>query len=367
MSGQSADARGVAAGFAPLTPTSDAPEPVPVLVVDDDDAVRKLVVRMLGARGFRVDAAASGAAALDALARSQFTLALCDVQMPGMSGVELVRRALEVDPDLAILMLTGADDAGTATEALSGGAFDYLTKPIDWAKLDQAIGRALHKRRLVIEQRRVERLIREEVELQTAQLRTLSVGVAEALVKAMEAKSVFLRGHAERTAKLAASIAEALGLATPIVEQVRLAARLHDLGKIGVRDAILEKPGKLTPEEYGHVKDHVRIGMEILSALAHLGPVLRFIDDHHERWDGDGYPRGLQGEQISIGGRILAAVDAFDALTSPRSYQEAMSPEDAVTYLAMHSGALMDPRVYEALREVIGPGRSPTAVDDVHG
>jgi putative nucleotidyltransferase with HDIG domain len=336
-----------------FTPPAGGAEPIAVLVVDDDESVRTIVSRFLVARGYRVDAAASGAAALKSLARARFPLAVFDVDMPAMSGVELVRHALRADPDLAIVMLTGADDAATATEALSSGAFDYLTKPIDSAIFEQAIGKALHKRRLLIEQRRIERLIREEVDSKAAELHALSMNVAETLIKAMEAKSPYLRGHAKRTSELAASIAEALGLDATTIEQVRLAGRLHDVGKIGIRDAVLDKPGKLTPEEVEHVRDHVRIGMEILSPLAHLGPVLRFVADHHERWDGTGYLQAFRGEEISIGGRILAAVDAFDAVTTRRSYQEAMPRTEAIAYLGSHVGTLLDPRVYEALRKVV--------------
>lgn len=359
-----APGRAAASAF---TPTSDADEAVSVLVVDDDDAVRNIVSRFLSSRGYKVDAAPSGQAALETLARVRFPLAVFDVDMPGMSGVELVRRALEADPDLAIVMLTGAHDAATATEAFSSGALDYMTKPIDSTAFERAVGRALHKRKLRIEQRQIELLVREEVEAKTAELNALSIGVAETLIKAMEAKNTYLRGHAQRTAELAASIADALGLDATAVEQVRLAGRLHDVGKIGIRDAVLNKPGKLTPVEYEHVKEHVFIGMEILSPLAHLGPVLRFVADHHERWDGKGYPQGLAGDEISIGGRILAAVDAFDAITSKRSYQEPMSAESAIRYLANHVGTLMDSKVYAALQQVVANRKALTFIDDVHG
>lgn len=353
--------------FSSLTPANDADEAVPVLVVDDDDSVRNIVSRFLSARGYKVDGAPSGKAALETLARARFPIAVFDVDMPGMSGVELVRHALQTDPDLAIVMLTGADDATTATEALSSGAVDYMTKPIDSAAFERAVGRALHKRKLRIEQRQIELMIREEVEAKTAELNALSIGVAETLIKAMEAKNTYLLGHAQRTAELAASIADTLGLDATTVEQVRLAGRLHDVGKIGIRDAVLNKPGKLTPVEYEHVKEHVFIGMEILSPLGHLGPVLRFVADHHERWDGTGYPQGLSGEAISIGGRILAAVDAFDAITSKRSYQKPMSADAAIAYLASHAGTLMDPKVYDALRQVVANRRALTFIDDVHG
>ncbi len=351
--------------FPAFSPSVDIDEAVPVLVVDDDDSVRNILSRFLTSRGYRVDAAPSGRAALETLARARFPLAVFDVDMPGMSGIELVRHALEADPDLAIVMLTGAQDAATATEALASGALDFMTKPIDSAAFERAVGRALHKRKVRIEQRQLELLVREEIEAKTAELKALSIGVADTLIKAMEAKNTYLRGHAQRTAELAASIADTLGLDTPTVEQVRLAGRLHDVGKIGIRDAVLNKPGKLTPVEYEHVKEHVFIGMEILSPLAHLGPVLRFVADHHERWDGKGYPHALRGEEISIGGRILAAVDAFDAITTRRSYQQPMSSDEAIAYLAGHVGTLLDPRVYEALKQVVQGGKALTFLDDV--
>ena len=349
------------------TPPGEATEPISVLVVDDDESVRTIVSRFLTSRGYRVEAAPSGVVALEKLARSRFPLAVFDVDMPSMSGVELVRHALKTDPEMAIVMLTGAHDAATATETLSSGAFDYLTKPIDSAVFHDAIGKALHKRRLLAEQRRIERLIREEVESKTAELNALSVNVAETLIKAMEAKNPYLLGHAQRTAELAASVAEVLKLGADVVEQVRFAGRLHDVGKIGIREAVLNKPGKLTPLEFEHVKEHVWIGMEILSPLKYLGEVLRFVADHHERWDGTGYPQGLRGEEISIGGRILAAVDAFDAITSKRAYQEPMPATDAITYLVKHSGTLMDPKVFEALRQVVEGRKALHFIDDVHG
>ncbi|MDQ3996745.1 MAG: response regulator [Gemmatimonadota bacterium] len=340
-------------GAAGLTPHAEGGESISVLVVEDDETVRTIISRFLGSRGYKPHAVPSGPAALEALARARFPLAVFDVGMPIMSGIELVPHALRADPDLAIIMLTGADDAATATQALSSGAFDYLTKPIDSAIFEEAIGKALHKRRLLVEQRRIERIIREEVESKTAELNALSMNVAETLIKAMEAKSSYLRGHAQRTSDLAASIAEALGLDAAAVDHVRLAGRLHDVGKIGVRESVLDKPGKLTPEEVEHVRDHVRIGMEILSPLVHLGPVLRFVADHHERWDGTGYLQAFRGEEISIGGRILAAVDAYDAITTRRSYQEARSSQEAIAHLANHVGTLLDPHVYEALRKVV--------------
>ena len=335
--------------------------PKRLLVVDDEEAVRVPISRYLQSRGYEVHPAGSGAAALDLLGRLKFVGMVCDVRMPGMSGLETVPRALATDPALAVVMLTGVNDAPTATEALARGAADYLMKPVELPDLLHSVERALHKRDLSIEQRRVEALIREEVALRTSELerekatlRSLTVSIAETLINAMEAKDVYLRGHSQRVAELGASMAQELGLSEDQVEAVRLAGRLHDVGKIGIRESILNKPGPLTPEEFAHVKDHVRIGMDILAPLRELGVALDYVHDHHEHWDGSGYPRGLKGAAISMGGRILAAADAFDALTSKRAYREPMAPEQVVEYLASDGvGTLLDPAVFDVLSAVV--------------
>ena len=345
-----------------------------ILVVDDEDTIRLVLAKYLRTRGFDVATAESGDAALETLAGSRFDLMLCDVRMPGLSGVEIVPAALETDPDLGIVMLSAVNDAPTATEAMSQGVLDYLTKPIELQHLHEAVQRALHKRTLLREQRRVERAIRDEVaertrelEQEKTHLRDLTVTVVETLVTAMEARDVFQRGRSARVAELAASIAEHMGLAPDVVEDVRIAGRLHDVGNIGIRDDVLSKPGPLSPEEYAHVRDHVRIGAEILTPLRHIERAIGFIGDHHEHWDGAGYPHARAGESISIGGRILAAADAFDAITSRRPYREAKTPEEAVDELRTRSGTLLDPRVYEALRVVVKRRRSLVFIDAIHG
>jgi putative nucleotidyltransferase with HDIG domain len=340
-------------------------------VVDDEDSIRTALSRFLSSRGFDVENAASGQAALRLLGRERFTVMLCDVRMPGMTGLDVLHQALADDPDLAVVMLTAVNDAVTATEALAGGAFDYLVKPVELNQLEGALERALHKRTLVLEQRRVEHLIRDEVAVRTreleheqAALRSLTVSVAETLINAMEAKSIYLRGHSQRVAELASSIADGMSLDADTVEAVRMAGHLHDVGKIGIREEVLNKPGKLTPEEFAHVKDHVRIGMEILAPLQHLGVVLDYIHDHHEHVDGSGYPRGLAGSAISLGGRILCAADTFDALTSRRAYRDPMSPRETVDYLAKSVGQLLDPTVYDVLRRVVLRRKTLVFIDD---
>ena len=345
-----------------------------VLVVDDEETIRTALARFLRARGYEVEVAESGIAALVMLERQRFVLMVCDVRMPGMTGLEVVPEALQLDQDLAILMLSAVNDAPTATDALSHGAMDYLVKPIELVDLQRAVERCTHRRQLEIERRRVEQHIRDEVAFRTvelekekAALHALTIGVAETLINAMEAKDVYLRGHSSRVADQAASIAEEMGLDADIVENVRLAGRLHDVGKIGIREDILNKPGALTAEEFDQVKDHVRMGMEILTPLKHIPTALAYVHDHHEHWDGSGYPRGLAGEQITIGGRILAACDAFDALTSRRAFREAMDPRETIAYLKQNEpGRLLDPDVFAALQKLVLRRKTLTFIDDRH-
>ena len=333
---------------------------VRVLIVDDEDTIRLVLAKYLRMRGLEVTTAESGAAALEALSAGRFDLMLCDVRMPGLSGNEIVPAALEIDPDLGILMLSAVNDAPTAASAMSHGVLDYLMKPVELTALYDAITRGLHKRLLLREQRRVEREIREEVadrtrelELEKGHLRDLSISVVESLVAAMEAKDVYQRGHSIRVGELAASIADYLGLAPDVVEDVRVAGRLHDVGNIGIREEVLNKPGPLTPDEQAYVRDHVRVGVEILSPLRHIERAIVFVGDHHEFWDGCGYPNNRAGEDISIGGRILAAADAYDAMISRRAFRDPIAADTALEQLRQEAGKQIDPRVYEALRAVV--------------
>lgn len=336
-----------------------------LLVVDDNESLRGALARFLRARGFEVTTADSGATALAALQAESFVGVLSDVRMWEMSGLELLPHALRHDPDLAIVMLTAVNDAPTATEALALGAMDYLMKPVELDDLAAALERALHKRALAIEQRKVERLIREEVAARTEELRvergmlhSMVLDTVTALVRAQEAKDPFLRGHSERVADLAASIASALGLPDDEIETVRLAGRVMDVGKIGLRESVMHKPGALTPEEFEHVKTHVAISLEILSPIGPLAHVLPAVAQHHEHVDGRGYPEGRRGDEISLGGRILAAADVYDALVSQRAWREGMSPAEAIAFLSERSGSLLDPDVFQALKGIVTRGQT---------
>ncbi|MBI1809847.1 MAG: response regulator [Gemmatimonadetes bacterium] len=343
-----------------------------ILIVDDEENIRIAMSKFLRSRGFDVASADSGPAAIEKLQQEKFDAMLCDVRMPDMSGLDVVPRALEIEPDLAILMLTAVNDAPTATEALAHGAMDYLMKPVELPDLAHAIDRALHKRDLGIQQRNVERLIREEVAQRTEELERekraladVSVGIVRALVNAQEAKDLYLRGHSQRVAATAAAVAAAMGLSDDDVEDIRLAGQLHDVGEIGIPSTLANKPGPLSDEEYAQVKEHVRIGIEILEPLPTLARVIPYIRDHHEHWDGSGYPRGLAGTDISLGGRILHAVDSFDAVTSKRAYRDPMTAQEAIDYFATLSGSRFDPAVFEAMRPLVLRRKSLHFIDDV--
>ena len=334
---------------------------VSLLVVDDEEPIRNALKRYLSKQEFEVFTAASGEEALGVLREHEdIAVMLCDIRMAGMSGVDIVPQALEISPDLAILMLTAVNDATTAALCMQRGALDYLTKPVELLELGRTIQRALKRREMLIGRRQLDQHIKEEVERRTeqfqrerARLERVSVATLEVLINALEAKDPYLRGHSARVADLAATIASQMELPDDEIEQIRLAGRLHDIGKIGTREDIMNKHGPLTPEEYDHIKQHVVIGSQILSPLEHLGPIIDIVRSHHERWDGSGYPDGLRGEDIPVGGRVIGTAEVWDALSTSRPYQEKLSPEQALRRMGELVGTVLDPAVYAALESAV--------------
>lgn len=351
-------------------PLTDAP--ISILVVDDEEPIRNALKKFLTQQGYDVSTAASGDEALKALQRQKIACVLLDVRMPGRSGIDLVPQIIEIEPTVAILMLTAVNDATTAALCMQRGAMDYLTKPIDLSDLARAILRAIRKRDSMIEQQNLNQWLKEEVAVRTAELRRerqklerLSVATLEALVNALEAKDAYQRGHSARVADMAAMIAAEMGLNDEDVEKVRMAGRLHDIGKIGVREEILNKEGPLTTDEYETVKQHVVVGSQILAPLAHLGEIISFVRSHHERWDGQGYPDKIRGDAIPLGARILGTAEIYDALTTSRPYQEKMPPEVAVERMRDLAGTVVDPEVYRALESAVKRRQALVFLDDV--
>ncbi|MFQ6047188.1 MAG: HD domain-containing phosphohydrolase [Gemmatimonadales bacterium] len=354
-----------------MSESTSQQSPARVLVVDDDDALCDAVARFLEKSGYEVKAAPSGKEALAVLAEDEFDLMLLDIAMPEMSGIEVLPEALDVAPDLGILMLTGMRDATSAAICMQRGAIDYLTKPIELGDLDAALKRAIRRRDTLIQTREISSWLREELEHRTQELererhkqQQIVVATLEALINALEAKNEFLAGHSARVAAFAAMIAHQLGLSDDEVELVRMAGRLHDLGKIGIREAVLNKPQPLSDEEYEHVKTHVEIGSAILAPLKHLGPIVDLVRSHHEHWDGSGYPDGLSGDDIPLGARIICAAEVYDALTTSRPYQEQLTPEAAVERMRELAGRVIDPHVMEALTRAVAARETLVFLDE---
>jgi putative two-component system response regulator len=350
---------------------SDATMPSGILVTLEDWRARGNVAGLMDSLGYQVDAADGAGEALELLRAKRYALLICDVPSSEDARAFLDQSAA-LDPDLSVLLVDPPGVADRSPEDAPSPPAVTSTAHND--RLSDAVAATLRRHAIVVRQRARDeaalmRLARRDETLKQERqaLRMLSVSITETLVNAMETKDQYLRGHSQRVAALAASIAEELGLEPDTVEAVRLAGRLHDVGKIGIREEVMNKPGALTPEEYEHIKQHVRIGMEILAPLKHLGVVLEYAHDHHERWDGTGYPRGRVSEEISIGGRILAAADAFDALTSKRAYRDPLTPQETLAYLGENcSGTLLDPHVFGALEAVVHRNKVLLFIDERH-
>jgi len=345
--------------------------PVTLLVVDDEEPIRNALRKFLVQQGYEVLTAGGGEEALAVLQRQKITGMLLDVNMPGITGIELVPQIMELEPAIALLMLTAVNDATSAALCMQRGAFDYLIKPVDLGHLGRAIHQALRRRHTQLEGQQINQWLKDEVAARVAERRLeqanperISVATLEALVNALEAKDPYLRGHSARVADLSAMVAAQLGITDEQIEAVRTGGRLHDIGKIGIREEILNKQGPLTTAEFEHVKQHVTVGSQILAPLVHLGEVIGFVRSHHERWDGTGYPDRLHGEEIPLGARIIGAVEIYDALTTARPYQERMPPELAVERVRDLVGTVIDPTVHGALEAVVSQRQALVFLDD---
>ncbi|MGQ0640297.1 MAG: HD domain-containing phosphohydrolase [Gemmatimonadaceae bacterium] len=341
-----------------------------ILLVEDEPALRDALARFLRSRGYLVHTAGDGGAALRELRSQQYALLLSDVRLPDAYGVQLIDAALAHDPDLAVILLTGYHDDSVKTAAYAHGAMDYLTKPVPLHELEQAIARALASRALARERRQLESFIDREVARGTAALGrerdSRTAAIAESLARICtlyEDSFGFLVGSSLRVATIASVVTADLGLSGTTIDDIKTAASVREIGLIAVPAALIARPGPLGPDEFDRIRQHVRIGVEILAPLGFHHEVVDFVHTHHEHWDGSGYPRRLVGEKIPLGGRILCAAETFVALISPRPFRAAMSTTETLEYLTAHSGGLLDPGVFEALvravREshILGLGR----------
>lgn len=334
-----------------------------ILVVDDEAFIRDIVSRKLTAEGFECTQAEDADRALSLLARESFDCIVSDIRMPGMSGVELLRKVRMTDKDVAVVMATGAPDMDVALEAMRLGAYDHLSKPLNLDELALTVDRAIEKKRLVQENREYQQNLETMVLERTRQLhdaneelRKLFVSSIKALAHALEAKDQYTQGHSERVAEGAVRIARYLSLAEQEVQSIWLAGFLHDIGKIGIKESVLNKPGALDEGEWRSIQEHPVVAERILGPIEELGDVIRIVRHHHERYDGTGYPDGLKAADIPLGARILTVADAFDALTSKRSYRDALSVDEAVAVLEEEAGSQFDPVIVRAFVSSLAQG-----------
>jgi len=325
-----------------------------ILIVDDDAAVRAILLRYLEVEyPYCVDSYGPFDA-LNKIKRERFSLVISDVMMPGMSGTELLQFIKKQDPETAVIMVTGVMDVNTAVDSLRMGAFDFVTKPFDLPSIRHAVKRALERRQLLVENRNYQEELERKVHERTKELNGALQEVEEsykntleALVTSLDAREHETRAHSQRVREYTLTLAREIGLKEEDLVQMGRGALLHDVGKIGVPDSILLKPGKLTVEEWVDMKRHPAIGFEILRSIRFLEPAAEIVLSHQERWDGKGYPNGLGGANIPLGARIFAVADTLDAMTSDRPYRKALSYRAALDEIRLCSGTQFDPRVAE--------------------
>jgi putative two-component system response regulator len=330
-----------------------------VLIVEDDRALRSACATFLERLGYQVIQAETGERALELLVTHRLSAMLCDIRMSGLSGIDLLPRALASDSDLAIIMLTGVDEPTAAISCLKLGAADYLIKPVDLEELQHALQSALRKRELEIERRGLEQWLAREVALRTQelaqqsrQLSRLSVNVLAALVDALEAKDPVLRGHSQRVADLSGRLATRLALAANDVEAVRTSGRLHDIGKLALREPGLDL-GASASDEIASLRDDPDLAFRMLAPLAHLTGVAEMVRYQHERYDGKGVPEGRRGEEIPLGSRIVAAASLYDELAVASPDGSTLEPHEAIVNLRGVVGLMLDPKVFAALEQEV--------------
>ena len=307
--------------------------------------------------GFTCHEAVNGRVAVDLLERIDPTLVLTDLHMPDLDGMGLLREVRARTPDAAVIMITAVADVATAVSALSVGAMDYLTKPFHLEEVRARVRQALEKRRLILENRGYQQGLEARVAEQARRLESLFVASIQSLADALEVKDPYTHGHSLRVSEYSVAIARAIGLDAEAIHQIEIGGRVHDIGKIGVREAVLNKPGPLTDDEYAHIMTHPVVGWRILSPLLRDVPMaLNVVRWHHERWDGSGVPDHLVGEAIPIEARIAAVADTFDAMTSVRPYRPGVPLPETLAELRRNSGTQFDPVCVAAFFDAIDAG-----------
>ncbi|MEP6764230.1 MAG: HD domain-containing phosphohydrolase [Gemmatimonadaceae bacterium] len=330
------------------------------LIVDDSGTLRTVLRRLMEAEGFECIEAPSGVEALEVLERENIPLVLTDFHMPRMDGGELLRHVRERWPQTGVIVITAVSDVNDAVRFLAEGALEYITKPFRIDEIRGRVAQALEKRRLLLENEAYRVQLEERVVQQARAYEDLLLASLQSLADALEVKDAYTWGHSTRVCRYAMATARELGVGDEMLRQIELGSRLHDLGKIGVREAILNKDGALSREEYAHVMQHPVIGWKLLTPLLRDAPhSLAIVRSHHERYDGLGTPDALSGEMIPLEARITAVADSFDAMTSGRPYRAGMSVEHALSELQRCAGTQFDLACVKAFERALTSGAFP--------
>lgn len=323
-----------------------------VLVVDDEPAACKLLSVLLAPPAFQCTTANGGAAALSVLDREPVDAIISDLCMPGMDGMKLLSEARIRHSHVAFLVTTGVDDIEVGIQAMRSGADDYLVKPLQENAVVAALERALHKQHLEEEVEKHRLCLEEMVSERTAQVRVALEKIEasyeetlKALAAAIDLRDSETAGHSQRVCQYSLRIAQAMGLSGEMLTVIAQGGYLHDIGKLGIPDSVLLKPGPLSPEERNLMQQHVQIGFDLVKGIPFLSSAAEIILAHHERYDGGGYPRGLREDEIPLGARIFAIADTLDAITSDRPYRRASPFEVARETVGRESGTQFAPKV----------------------
>jgi putative two-component system response regulator len=318
-----------------------------ILIVDDEKTVRRSLNRCLTLRGFSCAEASSADEAMESLKKNPADLVILDIMMPGTSGSEFLPHLKKSFPDTAVVMATAVVEPDTIVKCMKNGAYDYITKPFDVDQLVSNINTVLEKRKLELSLREKKLTLEGKVEEQAKELQKLFIDAVESLVSALEAKDKYTAGHSRRVTKIALETAIVMGLKGDDLDNLRWAALLHDIGKIGIDPTIQNKPGELTPDEYNYILTHCIIGPSIVQPLVN-DKIIEVIKHHHDSFDGTGLNQKVSNDQIPLGARILAAADSFDAMTSDRPYRASMPVSEALSEIVRCAGTQFDPVVVKA-------------------